>query len=358
MFHISYLTHFSFSARLALPAREEKCIVSATENKADGQNPFQNFNQQPLPLPQANQTPLEHPKLISAAPIIEAPASAEPIIEEPATPEPEKEAPEIDIEDVYLEDPNEIPTIELNMAQFTQNVKNFVQNNMELQQVEMSKALVALTPEAASIPTPKLKHISRLRTEHQVYELPDSHPLLEGFDKREPDDPSSYLLAIWTPGETSDSVQPPGRQCNSQETGRLCDDETCFACNSIREAHAQTVRGTILIPCRTAMKGSFPLNGTYFQVNEVFADHDSSLKPIDVPRNWLWNLPRRTVYFGTSIPTIFKGLNTESIQHCFWRGFVCVRGFDKKTRAPRPLMARLHFPASKLNRTRGKPDED
>lgn len=29
------------------------------------------------------------------------------------------------------------------------------------------------------------------------------------------------------------------------------------------------VRGTILIPCRIAMKGSFPLNDTYFQVNEV-----------------------------------------------------------------------------------------
>ena len=40
---------------------------------------------------------------------------------------------------------------------------------------------------------------------------------------------------------------------------------------------------------------------------QVFADHDSSLNPIDVPRSWLWNLPRRTVYFGTSIPTIFKG---------------------------------------------------
>lgn len=96
------------------------------------------------------------------------------------------------------------------------------------------------------------------------------------------------------------------------------------------------------IPCRTAMRGSFPLNGTYFQVNEVrqtstkldlflstwglcsqfdntliltflvvplqlFADHDSSINPIDVPRAWLWNLQRRTVYFGTSIPTIFKG---------------------------------------------------
>lgn len=96
------------------------------------------------------------------------PATPDPIVEEPSTPEPEQVAPEIDIEDAYFEDPNEIPTIQLNMAEFTQNVKNFVQNNMELQQVEMSNALVALTPEAASIPTPKLKHISRLRTEHQV----------------------------------------------------------------------------------------------------------------------------------------------------------------------------------------------
>jgi len=96
----------------------------------------------------------------------------------------------------------------------------------------------------------------------------------------------------------------------------------------------------VQIPCRTAMRGSFPLNGTYFQVNEVrkilcssyysftclidriktfahhikvFADHDSSLNPIEVPRSWLWNLPRRTVYFGTSIPTIFRGTTTESV---------------------------------------------
>jgi hypothetical protein len=31
-------------------------------------------------------------------------------------------------------------------------------------------------------------------------------------------------------------------------------------------------------------------------------------------------------------------------------GFVCVRGFDRATRAPRPLYARLHFPASKVTR--------
>ncbi|WCJ34333.1 DNA glycosylase/AP lyase ROS1 [Euphorbia peplus] len=78
------------------------------------------------------------------------------------------------------------------------------------------------------------------------------------------------------------------------------------------------------------------------------------LNPIDVPRSWIWNLPRRTVYFGTSLPTIFKGLTTESFQQCFWRGYVCVRGFDQKTRAPRPLLARLHFPARILKQEKGR----
>ncbi|GLJ19153.1 hypothetical protein SUGI_0343940 [Cryptomeria japonica] len=68
------------------------------------------------------------------------------------------------------------------------------------------------------------------------------------------------------------------------------------------------------------MGGHFPLNGTYFQVNEVFADHRTSLHPIDVPRHWIWNLRRCTVYFSTSIPSIFRGLDAEAIQECFWKG--------------------------------------
>uniref|UniRef100_A0A453KIP0 Uncharacterized protein n=1 Tax=Aegilops tauschii subsp. strangulata TaxID=200361 RepID=A0A453KIP0_AEGTS len=149
--------------------------------------------------------------------------------------------------------------------------KNYMQvNNIEMEDADMSSALVAITPEAASIPTPRLKNVSRLRTEHQVYELPDSHPLLEGYDQREPDDPCPYLLSIWTPGETAQSIDAPKTACNSNESGKLCDSSACFSCNSMREAQAQTVRGTILVPCRTAMRGSFPLNGTYFQVNEVY----------------------------------------------------------------------------------------
>ncbi|KAG6433949.1 hypothetical protein SASPL_105568 [Salvia splendens] len=363
------------SARLALPAPPDKSIVCATENKKVDQNPIRSMDTLQLPSPQTeevdpksrvgnlqltSQTEEMDPRsrVSNYMPIIEEPQTPEPIIEVPTTPEPDyTQDPECDIESAFGEDPDEIPTIQLNMEEFTHNLQTIMQQNSELQEGEMSKALVALTSEAASIPVPKLKNVSRLRTEHHVYELPDSHPLLEGMDKREPDDPCPYLLAIWTPGETMDSIEPPERRCSSQELEKLCTDETCASCNCTREAKSQTVRGTLLIPCRTAMRGSFPLNGTYFQVNEVFSDHESSLSPMDIPRKWLWNLPRRTVYFGTSIPTIFKGLSTEGIQYCFWRGFVCVRGFDRKTRAPRPLIARLHFPASKLVKGKGKTDE-
>ncbi|KAI3916621.1 hypothetical protein MKW98_026363 [Papaver atlanticum] len=326
------------SARLALPGPEEKGIVTSFPSEKY-QNPHMDANPMSLPLLEAN--------LVSGTRIRKN--ECEPIIEEPATPENDyAETLESDIEDAFGECPNEIPSINLDIEEFTITLQNYMQENkMELQEGDLSNALVAITPRAASIPVPKLKNVNRLRTEHLVYELPDSHPLLEGVPRRDPDDHCSYLLAIWTPGETAESIQPPEGCCSSQASGNLCSEKTCFSCNSTREASSQTIRGTLLIPCRTAMRGSFPLNGTYFQVNEVFADHDSSLNPIDVPRAWIWNLPRRTVLFGTSVSTIFKGQTTQEIQNCFWKGFVCVRGFDQKSRAPRPLMARLHFPASK-----------
>ncbi|KHN37846.1 Transcriptional activator DEMETER [Glycine soja] len=316
------------SARLALPGPEEKHIVSMHVPIAAERNYFVNENPMVLPLLENNLSRQVSPQSWQC----------EPIIEEPATPEREwTEAEESDMEDFFKEDSDEILSIDLNAKKSTVNVQNYLQEYNEHNEGCMSKALVALNPRSASIPTPKLKNVSRLRTEHQVYELPDSHPLLEKMDKREPDDPSPYLLAIWTPGETPNSVEPPERRCGSQDSA-LCNDNTCFSCNSIREANSQTVRGTLLIPCRTATRGSFPLNGTYFQVNELFADHASSVQPIDIPREWIWNLPRRTVYFGTSVSSIFKG-------------FVCVRGFDQKERAPRPLQARLHFSASRLAKT-------
>ncbi|XXG80097.1 hypothetical protein AAC387_Pa09g1038 [Persea americana] len=195
----------------------------------------------------------------------------ETIIEEPTTPKPQcLDSLESAIEDAFwTEDPDEIPMIELNIKEFMQNIQNYMQEKGELQDVDMSKALVALTQEAATIPMPKLKNINCLRTEHQVYELPDTHPLLAKLDRREPDDTCAYLLAIWTPGETAQSIQPPEIDCTSQNSGNICSKKTCFTCNNMRGANAQTVTGMLLIPCRTAMTGRFPLHGTHFQVNEV-----------------------------------------------------------------------------------------
>jgi hypothetical protein len=90
----------------------------------------------------------------------------EPIIEEPVSPEPEcTELP--DIEDIFR-DPNAIPRIELGVDKFTTYLQNLDENHNMLHDNNMSRALVALTAEAASIPMPKLKSVSRLRTEHQV----------------------------------------------------------------------------------------------------------------------------------------------------------------------------------------------
>lgn len=135
--------------------------MSANENRTNTQNPAMMINQLPLPLTHATELPVGKLEI--------AVNNCEPIIEEPATPEPERvQVSENDIEDTFCEDPEEIPTIKLNMKEFTQTLQNYMQENLELQEGDMSNALVALTAGAASIPAPKLKNVSRLRTEHQV----------------------------------------------------------------------------------------------------------------------------------------------------------------------------------------------
>ncbi|KAF8719614.1 hypothetical protein HU200_024355 [Digitaria exilis] len=330
------------SARLALPAPQEKSLVNSRNQFAPQNSNMYAMSLTHLPRLEGNihEREFHH-------------NNSEPIIEEPASPK-EEESPETmenDIEDFYED--GEIPTIKLNMEAFAQNLENCIkESNKDLQSDDIAKALVAVSTEAASIPVPKLKNVHRLRTEHYVYELPDSHPLLQqlGLDQREPDDPTPYLLAIWTQDEINEISKTPKSCCDPQMEGGLCNSKMCYNCTAEQENQSRYVRGTILVPCRTAMRGSFPLNGTYFQVNEVFADHSSSHSPIHVERQHLWNLQRRMVFFGTSVPTIFKGLTTEEIQHCFWRGFVCVRGFDMETRAPRPLCPHLHVVARPKSR--------
>ncbi|CAH2073099.1 unnamed protein product [Thlaspi arvense] len=191
----------------------------------------------------------------------------------------------------------------------------------------MSKDLVLIGNQAPSLHTIKLKFIENLRTEHCVYELPDSHPILKGFEKRELKDRVPYLLAIWTSGETASSIKPPKRICVSQGSNTLCHEKTCFSCNNIREENSQVVRGTIL----------------------VFADHRSSINPICVSRASIGNLRRGIVYFGSSVSACFGGTFPKQVSACAFvicAGYVCVRGFDRKNRKSKTLVRRLHCPPS------------
>lgn len=147
-----------YSARLALPGPEGRHIVSSVAPV--GSNNSSDVIIKPMLLPPSKDT-MEQGVRLSR--------DCEPVIEEPTTPELPTEVEERDIEDAFYDDPDEIPVIKLNIDEFTTNLQNFIQEQMEMGEGDMSKALVALNPVLASIPTPKLKHISRLRTEHQVY---------------------------------------------------------------------------------------------------------------------------------------------------------------------------------------------
>ncbi|KAK4721865.1 hypothetical protein R3W88_012098 [Solanum pinnatisectum] len=233
---------------------------------------------------------------------------------------------------------SDIPTITFDSQAFMENLLSYIdENDLSTKDTDLSKALVIATQEA---PLPKLKHMGQLRTEHQVYELPDSHPLLDGLEKREPEDPCPYLFAIRTPA-SEEPTKEKSESCNCDETQ-----------NKINASNVGTGNNIETIPCRTENKGKFPLNGTYFQVNEVFADEESTQQPIEVPRTWIWNLPRKTLYCGTSIRAIFRGMSTKEVQNCFWRGYVCLRGFNRETRIPGSLPLDLHRPISKSGKAK------
>lgn len=148
---------FTCSARLALPGLEERQIISSAAPISA--NKSSDIRIKPLQL---------LPSEDNVEKGIGLTRNCEPFVEEPTTPEPDIEVSERDIEDAFYEDPDEIPIIKLNVEEFTSNLQTFMQEQMEMGEADMSKALVALNPELASIPIPKLKHISRLRTEHQV----------------------------------------------------------------------------------------------------------------------------------------------------------------------------------------------
>ncbi|XP_066337415.1 DEMETER-like protein 2 [Miscanthus floridulus] len=144
-----------------------------------------------------------------------------------------------------------------------------------------------------------------LRTEYLAYIIPDGHEILDTFEPRVHGDCNPYLFII-------------------------------------RDYDDHSVNATILIPCRTANREIFPLDGTYFQINEVFADHSSTRSPIQIKRDIFWNFRRCRVYFGTSLTTIARGQTQEGIQRLYHSGYICCREFDRSSRHATILSPALH----------------
>ncbi|BDA42645.1 probable protein ROS1A at C-terminar half [Coccomyxa sp. Obi] len=133
-------------------------------------------------------------------------------------------------------------------------------------------------------------------------------------------------------------VEAPGMKTlpGCQPSAEDVEDAVMGAAGSCDSA-GQQPGYALLVPCRTAMRGRFPLNGTYFQVNEMFLD-DSSLRcPIQVAAEVVGTWVRRPVYFGLSVVGVCRGMRQAEVTRFFSDGLLCVRAFDPITRFPCPL---------------------
>ncbi|XP_059627021.1 protein ROS1A-like [Cornus florida] len=190
------------SSRLALPGLQETGRGNPGVPDAYAPNPVVGITPITGSLPEEN-LPDSRYQSNDCEPIIEMPDSPGPVDTETL------ERDIGDIEDLFTESDDKIPTVNLNEEEFKSNLMDYIEkNNIPISEEDMSKALVLLSSEAASMPAPKImKYIARLKTLHNVYTIPDDHVLLEGLEKRDPDDPSPYLLAVWTPEFGARTVQ-------------------------------------------------------------------------------------------------------------------------------------------------------
>ena len=95
-----------------------------------------------------------------------------------------------------------------------------------------------------------------------------------------------HLLDSWHAGMEDVHVHGQGQHAGSQQIigtapaplpGRGISRGQCSGREAVRQA-----RCAVLVPCCEAVHGRFPLNGTYFQTNEVFLDASSLERPVVV----------------------------------------------------------------------------
>ncbi|KAA6429454.1 MAG: DNA glycosylase, partial [Trebouxia sp. A1-2] len=114
---------------------------------------------------------------------------------------------------------------------------------------------------------------------------------------------------------------------------RACSPDSC-----VKDGLAYVA---LLVPCRKAMRNQFPLNGTFFQVNEVFLDQATITQPLQVPEATMKGWRRRRVYSGVQAASICRGMRQGEVAYLFNQACICVRAYNSTTGMPSALPAWL-----------------
>eukprot|EP01023_Acetabularia_acetabulum_P036806 TRINITY_DN34799_c0_g1_i3.p1 TRINITY_DN34799_c0_g1~~TRINITY_DN34799_c0_g1_i3.p1 ORF type:complete len:548 (-),score=79.90 TRINITY_DN34799_c0_g1_i3:246-1889(-) len=99
----------------------------------------------------------------------------------------------------------------------------------------------------------------------------------------------------------------------------------------------------LLLPWSVCTRGKFPLDGTYFQPNELFLDERSLRFPV-LQENLTVDLKEMesfNIAFGVSINSICRGMTARVIGKLFLNDLICIRGFNMISRLPSWLPVQL-----------------
>lgn len=96
------------------------------------------------------------------------------------------------------------------------------------------------------------------------------------------DNPSQHNTVSTSPSWQGKGKSSGNRQGQGSSQGQGITQQQGLGQGQGQGQGQTLVQVALLVPCRKAMKDRFPLNGTFFQVNEVFLDHSSLEQPLQV----------------------------------------------------------------------------
>ncbi|KAK9821663.1 hypothetical protein WJX74_006085 [Apatococcus lobatus] len=176
--------------------------------------------------------------------------------------------------------------------------------------------------------------------------------LLESMEPEPGVAPSSLDNTAHASSDSASAAIPHEPNSGGGQSGQLDNAFSKSAHNDLPEV-PEGVRFVLLIPCRAALHNRFPLNGTYFQTNEMFLLEATVQRPLLMPEKVWSDLPQRAVYFGSAASAICRGMRRAEVAALFASRCLCIRGINTRSGCPTELPEWLKpSPASPTPRKR------